>query len=509
MKIKYWLMFSYFIVMLLPIIGFYVLYVSLTSLDKQRDIQEHFEMMNSIKELEDLLEEPSLYHYEKGRDYHEVAELANSSMLIKLYRSDGLHLFTTLEDGLQPYWENVENLYKDLNVLKKNHRTYSMKRAVFVDNKIVGIYEVSIVREAWVKGVADRSWLLVALGSMFFLTVYVLMIALLNKKLNRPLTSLMEQMSAFAQGNNEIVSIKHGNDEVGELIKRFMEMKKQVEDSAAQLRQEQQSKEFIVASLSHDLKTPLTVISVYTEALLNNKNLSETEIKEYRTILSEKLIYMKQMLDDLTTYTALQSSQMKMNFVKIDGEEFFEMLFSGFEESCLKKEIHLTVQAENNETYVVDSKQMVRVIDNIVGNAVRHTEQRGNVWLGVFTSHQPLPFWIFPSFIEELEDWRDGGTIIITQNDGDAVPEEMKKSMFEPFVQADQARGKGGSAGLGLSIAKELMEKQNGKIKLWSEQGYGTLVACWLKEGKGNENEKEMVGTHADDNDDSGLLANN
>ena len=56
-------------------------------------------------------------------------------------------------------------------------------------------------------------------------------------------------------------------------------------------------------------------------------------------------------------------------------------------------------------------------------------------------------------------------------------------NVFEPFVQLEEARGQGGTSGLGLSIAKMIMEQHGGKIKLWSHPNYGTLAACWLKEG--------------------------
>ena len=105
-------------------------------------------------------------------------------------------------------------------------------------------------------------------------------------------------------------------------------MKEQIEQSRQELAKQQQEKEFIVASLSHDLKTPLTVIQAYTEALQNKENLSENEKREYKTILFEKLAYMKQMLDDLSVFTALQSSKEKIEFIEVDSEEFFEMLLS-------------------------------------------------------------------------------------------------------------------------------------------------------------------------------------
>src|SRR5690625_6380198 len=84
-------------------------------------------------------------------------------------------------------------------------------------------------------------------------------------------------------------------------------MRKQINAAQEVIDQEQRKKEYMIASISHDLKTPLTSIKAYAESLENEQELTETEQKEYRKIIMEKSDFMKQMLDDLLTYTLLQS----------------------------------------------------------------------------------------------------------------------------------------------------------------------------------------------------------
>src|SRR5690606_12712829 len=198
-------------------------------------------------------------------------------------------------------------------------------------------------REEWIEGVNNRYIYLAVFFSIFFVLLYVVVVILLNRKLNRPLSHLQRQMTAFANGEKLSTQIRKSNDEIGELIKHFKKMKAQIEKTREELAVQQKEKEFIVASLSHDLKTPLTVIRAYTEALQNDENLSEQERTEYKDILFEKLEYMKQMLDDLTVYTALQSSKQQTELVEVDGEEYFDMLLSGYEEPCNRKGVSLTV----------------------------------------------------------------------------------------------------------------------------------------------------------------------
>ena len=293
-------------------------------------------------------------------------------------------------------------------------------------------------------------------------------------------------MTAFAMGES-VQNLQTAKDEIGEVFLNFYQMKEQIEQSRKELAKQQQEKEFIVASLSHDLKTPLTVIQAYTEALQNKENLSENEKREYNTILFEKLAYMKQMLDDLSVFTALQSSKEKIEFIEVDSEEFFEMLLSGYDEPCLNKGIKLHVQQSVQGSMVVSVKHMVRVVDNLMINGIRHTKEGQRIWLSAISHDQLLPDWIFLPFIREVENWRQGGTILIIQNEGSFIPFEKQESVFQPFVQGDEARGQGGSSGLGLSVVKMLIERHGGKIKLWSAEEFGTLVVCWLREEVGEE----------------------
>lgn len=487
MKIKYWLMISYFVVMLLPVAGLYFLYVSISSLDQKQDFLEYIDISKRLSELEPRLEKPSLYAVQPIENYSSVEKLANKSTKISLYRPDGVMVYTSLSDpASRLYQENTEQLYKNLNEIEKHYRTYTVKKPVLHDGQIIGIYEVTFGRKEWVEGVNNRYLLLGTLFGAFFLLIYFVVVVLLNRKLNRPLQHLRMEMTAFAQGQACQKSYRESKDEIGELVSHFRKMKQQIEQTQRELAKQYKEKEYIVAALSHDLKTPLTVIRAYSEALQNENTLTDQEKREYKEILFEKLEYMKQMLDDLSMYTSLQSSQQKIELVEVDGEEFFEMLLSGYEEPCCKKRIPLTVQQSVEGLYEVDPKQMVRIVDNIMGNAIRHTESDHHIWLAAVSSSTPLPEWVFPPFSTQVNQWREDGTVILIQNQGKAIATEQQESVFEPFVQAEGARGLGGSSGLGLSIAKMLIEKHEGKIKLWSASGYGTLVACWIKE-RGHE----------------------
>ncbi|RKJ23643.1 sensor histidine kinase, partial [Butyricicoccus sp. 1XD8-22] len=140
---------------------------------------------------------------------------------------------------------------------------------------------------------------------------------------------------------------------------------------------EQREKEYMIATISHDLKTPLTSISAYAESLFSERELTIKERDEYRQIIMEKAQYMKQMIDDLLMYTLLQSPSYEMEFVEVEGNEFFDMLVSDYEPLCRKKKIRLNVSSNVIGNYQVNPKQLMRVCDNLMSNAISHTPIEG------------------------------------------------------------------------------------------------------------------------------------
>lgn len=485
MKIKPWLMISYLVVMILPIIVLYFFYISLLHFDEKRDFKEYMEAMDKVTKLDSILSNPSYYQVQDVENYRELQDIVDSSMNIKLYRDDGLKLYSTIDNtGVEIYSVHRRNFtYQDLNVLKKDYRTYTYKKPVFNEDNLIGIYEITMTRDIWLEGVQNRTLILGGCLVITFMVIYGCVIILLNRKLNRPLHLLKEEMNAFAKGKSRRIKLPQTKDEIGELMAHFSKMREEIEAKNKEIKKQQQEKEYIIAALSHDLKTPLTAIRAYFEVISRSQELSDQEMEVYRAIIFEKLDYMKEMVDDLNVFTKLKSTAKKIEFVDVDGEEFFDMLLGGYEGTCRERGINLTVEQNVSAHISVNVKQMIRVVDNLMSNAIRYTDKGKNIWLAAISQSNPLPTWIFAPFIWELESWRKNGTIILIQNEGKEISKKDLDNVFEPFVQLEEARGQGGTSGLGLSIAKMIMEQHGGKIKLWSHPNYGTLAACWLKEG--------------------------
>ncbi|MFS0575030.1 HAMP domain-containing sensor histidine kinase [Sporosarcina sp. 179-K 3D1 HS] len=481
MRIRTWLLASYLIVMLLPLGAAYGLFAWINSYHEERNVAEYMDNLVKLNEIQGVLAEPSLY--QPNTDWSEVDKLANSRIAITLYTDIGFMVHSTSPVRQSPLaFMPRKELYEGFYELRQKFGLVTYKEPVFVGNSLIGVYEITWIRDEWVAGVSKRTWLVGVLFAVFFLSLFAGVAFLVNRKLNRPLQLLMGQMDSFGKGE-PTQPIPKRKDELGELAESFEAMRTELISANQKLTAEQKQKEFMIASISHDLKTPLTSIRAYAEAL-DDRALSTRKQREYRNVIISKANYMRQMLDDLLMYTLLQSSAYEMALVPVDGEEFFDMLVSGYETLCDEKQIDLRVTCVVTGTYAVNSKQLMRVADNLMMNAIAHTEARGIIGLtAVNVAEAPNRC---SDFVKEALDAEDGMYLIV-QNEGEGIREDQLANVFEPLYQADEARTKAGErgTGLGLSITKQIIEKHGGTVRIVSHHGIGTAIICWLPHWKG------------------------
>ncbi|QGG51230.1 HAMP domain-containing sensor histidine kinase [Lysinibacillus pakistanensis] len=479
MKIKNWLLITFFLVMILPVTGAYSLYVWINGYYHDKNFTEYIEKWTELNHIKSVLNNTK--YYKKNADMKDVEALTNDQLAITLYSKTGIVLYSS--NPITSGFAAKEQIFKNLYELNQKYNAFTYKEPVYQKGELLGIYEIHLVRTDWVQGVQNRSWFVLAGSILLFLLIYVVAMLLLHQKLNRPLKELMRQMRAFAKGEQVTSDLGIRKDEIGELALAFLTMQNEIERARTHLKTEQQQKELMIASISHDLKTPLTSIQAYAESL-QNKTLSEKQQFEYREIILTKADMMKHMLEDLMMYTLLQSSSYDLKLVTVDGAEFFEMVLSDYEPLCEDQGFTLDVHCQVDGQYAVHPKQLQRVIDNLMSNAWRYGKVGTTIGLAAVNAGK-CPTWCFDfvkTALTKLE-----GCYVIVQNSGQGINKEEIEKLFEPMYQADTARTKAGErgTGLGLNIAKQIIEKHGGTIKLVSKEGFGTAVLCWIPPFKG------------------------
>ncbi len=476
MKLKRWLFLSHLLVMLAPILTGVLLYNLIVSYNKKVELNDYLVNVVKFKSYEEKLINPKIYtNAQKGINF--IKKEDKNTVQINLYNASGEELYVSNQDLV--YRLNKEMMYSNLYEIQSGYKAFTLKKPVFDNDVLVGFYKITIARENFIEGVNDKTIFAAICFTIVLLLVFITVIILLNRKFNIPMKLLTEGMNNFAKGDKS--SVKYYNkDEIGELINHFNNMKEEVEEKRKNIEFQQKTKEYMISAISHDLKTPLTAIRAYAEAIGNSNDLNLVEIKNKSAVILNKSDYMKKMIDDLMEYTLL-TSDYNMEFVEVEGSEFFEMLFSGYYDTCEKNNIKLSVEMLIDGIYKVDVKQMMRVVDNLMTNAIRYTEAKSQIWMGAFSLNHNLPNWIEDEFKDEIKLWKTEGCVIIIKNRGEIIKEEEKSKIFKPFYQIDNSRNKTSQSGvgLGLSIVNLVIQKHGGELKLFS-QNNSTIFACWI-----------------------------
>ncbi len=201
----------------------------------------------------------------------------------------------------------------------------------------------------------------------------------------------------------------------------------------------------LITNVSHDLKTPLTSIVNYVD-LLKKEELDNEKAEEYINILEEKSARLKQLVEDLVEASKASSGNLPVNAEKVDLHELVLQAVGEYEEKIGEAGLDLRINAEEKNTYVyADGKQMWRIIDNLLINAIKYSMPQSRIYVNLSA------------------DIRYGTLTIknISAFPLDIPPEQLT----ERFVRGDVSRSTEGS-GLGLSIAQSLTLLQGGNFKI-------------------------------------------
>ncbi|MCL6516028.1 ATP-binding protein [Alicyclobacillus sp.] len=222
----------------------------------------------------------------------------------------------------------------------------------------------------------------------------------------------------------------------------------------------QQARRDFVANVSHELRTPLTTVKSYVEALLLGDQDAATR-EQFLRVVDHEADRMVRLTEDLLQLTGLESGEAPLRPVRVDIREWMDRAHRRFALQAQAQGVHLSTESSGRGFVVGDADLLDRLLDNLVSNALHYTPRGGAVRLCAECT---------------------GDRVCLTVADtGIGIPKEDLPHVFERFYRVDKARSRRrGGTGLGLALAREIVERHEGTIRIDSELGKGTTVTVHL-----------------------------
>ncbi len=275
---------------------------------------------------------------------------------------------------------------------------------------------------------------------------------LLARALTSPLRELTTATQALARGElGHQVSIR-SRDELGELAASFNQMSADLARSSELRRQ-------MTADIAHELRTPLSIILGYTEGLSEDKLQGTPETFE---IIHDEANRLKRLIDDLRTLSLAEASELPLLRQPVAPQALLEHTALVYMAQAHKHNISLQVNAAPDLPAIdVDHDRMVQVLGNLVSNALRYTPDGGQI---------------------ALSAERDGDKLLlIVRDSGAGIAQQDLPHIFDRFYRGDKSRSRQeGESGLGLAIAKSIVEIHGGTIQAQSTIGQGAAFIIAL-----------------------------
>ena len=277
--------------------------------------------------------------------------------------------------------------------------------------------------------------LAIAIVFLIVLKIYLRGFTKYFNEINKGIDTLIDENSGDVVLSSELVATEKKMNYIKHTI--------QQQKLAAELAE--QRKNDLVVYLAHDLKTPLTSVIGYLTLLRDENQISEELREKYLSISLEKAERLEDLINEFFEITRFNLSSITLEYSRINLTRMLEQLVYEFKPMLLEKNLKCELDIPPNIMIKIDANKMQRVFDNLLRNAVNYSFDNGTIYIAVKQDENNLH--------------------IKFTNCGNTIPKEKLERIFEQFYRLDTARSsRSGGAGLGLAIAKEIVELHNGTI---------------------------------------------
>ena len=381
-------------------------------------------------------------------------------------------------EEIKKYYESYNDLINDINKTSSNHNILinveDINGNIITENKkengdiplvseMIKVKEDVYLIEIYFDNYASITKIvieLLALQSVLIILILLITALYTREIVLKPINRLIEEIRDYKFGKKP--KKRELNTEFDLISNEFSNLTDLLDEEKAEQTR-------IIASISHDIKTPLTSIIGYSD-LLKEQNLNE-EAKKYNEKINSKALNIKELLSTFDDYL-LNQEKIELNRSLVQIKDIVNQLNNDYKIELENNNIEFLITTKIPEKYIsIDILKMKRVISNMVSNSTRYLKNGGKIMIDISEEGKFYKF--------------------VIKDNGPGVNEKIINKIFDPLFTTDSSRK---ISGLGLSICKEFIEMHGGTLKAYNDEG---LVLEFIlpkakknNEKKGEKNEK-------------------
>jgi len=304
---------------------------------------------------------------------------------------------------------------------------------------------------------ASQHDLLLAIVLLIFASGMAMVLGyFLSSTITNRIYTLKDAAEKLAAGNLQTRVPINGHDEVAALANTFNQMAEQLEAADKKQRELEHLRADLIAWVGHDLQTPLASMRAILEALEDGVVDDPQTVKRYLNTAQRDVHTLSALIDDLFQMAQLDTGGIPLDRAESSLSDLISDTLESFSELALRQGVKLEGSVDPNvDPVMIDTQRIGRVLNNLIGNALRHTPIEGSV---------------------NVHARRTASGVEVSVTDtGEGISAEDLPHVFESFYRGEKSRSRStGGAGLGLAISRGIVQAHGGEIKVQSEAGLGS-----------------------------------
>lgn len=298
--------------------------------------------------------------------------------------------------------------------------------------------------------------ILIVLFSVLYMAIIFIYLKQRDKKINQ----ITQYINEIKNRKYDLNINENSEDELSNLKNELYKITIMLKEESEISRQDKENIKMSVEDISHQLKTPLTSIMIMLDNLKDNPNMDEDTKQKFIFEISKQVDWINWLVISILKLSRLEADVVKFSNNKINVKKFIDEIIGNLEIPIEIKNQKISIEGDEDASFIGDYKWQQEAITNIIKNAIEHNKENGKITVKY---EENVLF-----------------TKITIIDEGQGIAKEDLKHIFERFYKAQNSSDN--SVGIGLSLAKNIIEKNNGMINCKSEIGNGTeFIVKYMK----------------------------